>query len=76
MTTKEDIAGEVRDLLSKVLLTEPEAVPVRVRNGVVALGGQLTAGTDPGLVPLAVRLVWDITGVVDVMEKVGAPVPS
>lgn len=76
MTTKEDIAGEVRDLLSKVLLTEPEAVPVRVRNGVVALGGQLTAGTDPGLVPVAVRLVWDIAGVVDVIEKVGAPVPS
>ena len=76
LRSDEDIAGEVRDLLSKVLLTEPEAVSVRVRNGVVALGGQPAAGTDPGLVPVAVRLVWDIAGVVDVIEKVGAPVPS
>ena len=71
-----DIAGEVRDMLSKVLLTDPQAVTVRVRNGVVILGGQRAAGTDPGLVPVAVRLTWDIAGVVDVVEKIGAPAPS
>ena len=75
LRSDEDIAGEVRDLLSKVLPTEPEAVSVRVRNGVVTLGGQPTAGTDPGL-PVAVRLIWDIAGVVDVREKIGAPVPG
>jgi CBS domain-containing protein len=76
LRSDEDIAGEVRDLLSKVLLTEPEAVSVRVRNGVVILTGQPTAGTDPGLVPVAVRLIWDIAGVVDVSEKIAAPVHS
>jgi CBS domain-containing protein len=76
LRSDEDIAGEVRDLLSKVLSTEPEAVSVRVRNGVVILGGQPAAGTDPGLVPVAIRLIWDIPGVVDVSDKTGAPVPS
>ncbi len=76
LRSDEDIAGEVRDLLSKVLLTEPEGVSVRVRKGVVILGGQPAAGTDPGLIPVAVRLTWDIAGVVDVLEKISAPVPS
>jgi len=76
LRSDEDISGEVRDLLSKVLLTEPDAVSVRVRHGVVLLGGQPTAGTDPGLVPVVIRLIWDIAGVVDVVEKIGAPVPS
>jgi CBS domain-containing protein len=71
-----DIAAEVRDVVSKVLLTNPGAVSVRVRNGVVTLGGQPAAGTDPGLIPLTVRLTWDIDGVVDVIEKIGAPAPS
>jgi CBS domain-containing protein len=76
LRSDEDIAGEVRDLLSEVLLTGPEAVSVRVRNGVVILTGEPAAGTDPGLVPVAVRLIWDIAGVVDVSEKIGAPVPG
>ena len=76
LRSDEDIAGEVRDMFSKVLLTEPEAVSVRVRNGVVILGGQPTAGTDPGLIPVAVRLIWDMAGVVDVIEKIDASVTS
>lgn len=76
LRSDEDIAGEVRGMLSKVLLTDPGAASVRVRNGVVILGGQPAAGTDPGLVPVAVRLTWDIAGVVDVIEKIGAPAPS
>jgi len=76
LRSDEDIAGEVRDLLSKVLLTEPDAVSVRVRNGVVILGGQPAAGTDPKLVPVADRLIWDIAGVVDVVEKIGAAAPG
>jgi len=76
LRTDEDIAGEVRDMLSKVLLTDTAGVSVRVRHGVVVLGGQLTTGTDPDLVRVAVRLAWDIAGVVDVVEKVGAPAPS
>jgi CBS domain-containing protein len=76
LRSDEDIAGEIRDMLSKVLPTDPGGVSVRVRNGVVILGGQLAAGTDTGLVRVAVQLAWDIAGVVDVVEKVGAPAPS
>jgi len=43
---------------------------------VVILGGQPPAGTDPGLVPVVARLIWDIAGVVDVVEKIGAPVSN
>ncbi|HTT53786.1 MAG TPA: CBS domain-containing protein [Streptosporangiaceae bacterium] len=73
-----DIAAEVGELLGKVLLTDPEAITVRVRNGVVTLGGQFRpdSDTDPSLVRVAVRLTWDIDGVVDVIEKIGAPAPS
>ena len=76
LRSDEAIAGEVRGMLSKVLVTDLEAVSVRVRNGVVILGGQLAAGTDPGLIPVAVRLAWDIAGVVDVTEKISVPAPS
>jgi len=75
LRSDEDIAGEVRAMLAKVLPTEPDAVSVRVRNGVVSLGGH-PAATDPGLVPVAVRLIWDIAGVVDVVEKIDAPAAS
>lgn len=37
------------------------------------LDGEPTAGTDPGLLPVAVRLIWDMAGVVDVIEKIDAP---
>ena len=33
----EEIAGEARELLGEILLTDPEPVKVRVHNGVVTL---------------------------------------
>ncbi|MGP7996014.1 MAG: CBS domain-containing protein [Streptosporangiaceae bacterium] len=76
LRSDQDIAGEVGELLARVLLTDPGTVTVRVRGGVVTLGGQLPADTDPGLVRVAARLTWDIDGVVDVIEKIGVPAPS
>lgn len=76
LRSDKDIAGEVRAIFSKVLPADPDAVSVRVRNGVVSLGGHPAAGTDPDLVPVVARLVWDIAGVVDVIEKIDAPAPS
>lgn len=69
----EEIARQVREMLDQVLLPDSEAVTVRVRGGVVTLGGQPGADVDPGLVPVAVRLTWDIDGVVDVIDEIGAP---
>jgi CBS-domain-containing membrane protein len=72
----EQIAGEVRELLTEILFADPAALSVGVHNGVVVLTGQPTAADVHELVPVAVRLIWDIDGVVDVVEKLGAPAPA
>jgi len=46
---------------------------VAVRNGVVTLTGQIELAAEDDLIPIAVRLAWDVEGVVDVVDKVGAP---
>ena len=46
-------------------------VPVRVKHGVVTLTG--TMPPEPDLVPLTLRLIWDIDGVVDVVNRLGEP---
>ena len=68
----EDIAQEVRDMLSQILLADPAAVTVRVHNGIVTLSGEPDLGGQRDLIPVAVRLTWDIDGVVDVVNKIGA----
>ena len=66
----EDIAGEVRNMLSHVLPDDPAAATVRVHNGIVTLTGQPDTGDERDLIPVAVRLTWDIDGVVDVVNKI------
>ncbi|HEY8043311.1 MAG TPA: CBS domain-containing protein [Streptosporangiaceae bacterium] len=72
----EDIAREVRDMLAQILLADPGAAVVRVHNGIVTLTGEAGLGGQGDLIPVAVRLVWDIDGVVDVVNKIGAASPS
>jgi osmotically-inducible protein OsmY len=43
-----------------------------VRNGVVTLTGQIEIAAEEDLIAIAVRLAWDVEGVVDVVDKVGA----
>jgi CBS domain-containing protein len=68
-----DIVHDVRQVLDEIPVTDPEDVIVAVRHGVVTLTG--TMRPEPGdshdLIPLALRLIWDIDGVVDVMNKLG-----
>jgi len=71
----EDIAREVREMLTQILLADPASVTVRVRNGVVALAGQLGSAEQHDLIRVAARLTWDIDGVVDVVNKLGAGQP-
>jgi CBS domain-containing protein len=66
----EDIAREVRGMLSRILLADPAGVAVRVHEGVVTLTGSPGPGDQADLVPIAIRLTWDIDGVVDVVDKV------
>jgi len=69
----DDIIHDVHQVLDEIPVTDPKDVIVMVRHGVVTLTG--TTGTGPAgprhLIPLALRLIWDIDGVVDVVNKLG-----
>ena len=70
----EDIAWEVREMLTEILLADPARITVQVRNGIVTLAGQLGSAEQHDLIRIAVRLTWDIDGVVDVVNKLGASI--
>jgi CBS domain-containing protein len=73
----EDIAADVRRVLDDILLTEPGEADVAVRNGIVTLTGTLSPRTGPhgDLVPLALQLMWDVDGVVDIVDRLGESRP-
>ena len=49
-----------------------------MHDGVVTLTGMIEAepGQRQDIVPLALRLIWDIDGVVDVVNKLGEAQPA
>ena len=63
------IAAEVRQLLSEILFTDPEHIVVHVRSGVVTLTAKPGLEVERDLIPVAIRLIWDIDGVVDVVQQ-------
>jgi CBS domain-containing protein len=68
-----DIARQVRELLTEILLADPADITVRVHDGVVTVSGQLgPEGRHDDLTPVALRLIWDIDGVVDVVDRLSA----
>jgi CBS-domain-containing membrane protein len=63
------IAQEVRqDVLRRALWVDPDTVTVEVDDGVVTLTGRLERRS---LIPIAVRLVHGVDGVVDVVDRLG-----
>lgn len=74
----EDIAADVRRVLDEILLAGPGEADVSVRDGVVTLTGTLDpkAGEHGDLIPVAVRLMWDVDGVVDVIDRLGQSKPT
>ncbi len=66
-----DLTGEVRHIVDEMPFHDPAGVIVTVRHGIVTLAG--VAGPAPGqhqdLVPAAIRLIWDVDGVVDVVNR-------
>ena len=72
-----EIAADVRRLLDGFLLAEPGDADVTVRNGVVTLTGApvLARGSHADLMPTAIRLMWDVDGVVDIIDKFGEAKP-
>lgn len=69
-----DIIHDARQVLAELPLTEPKDVIVTVKHGVVTLTGTMRSepGQEHDLLPLALRLIWDIDGVVDVVNRLGA----
>jgi CBS domain-containing protein len=66
------IASEVRDLLKEILFADPATITVAVHGGVVTLQGQPGPQDHHDLIPVALRLIWDIDGVIDVVNKITA----
>ena len=64
-----DITHDVRQVLSELPLANPKDIIVAVKHGVVTLTG--TMPSEPDIVPLTFRLIWDIDGVVDVVNRLG-----
>lgn len=71
-----DIAREAGEILTEALPGDATGIEAAVRNGVVTLTGQPGLASDQDLVSVAVRLIWDADGVVDVVNKVGTKVPA
>jgi CBS domain-containing protein len=66
----EQIAREVRDIFAELLPDERADISVTVHNGLVTLTGHPAAAGERDLLPIAVRLAWDVEGVVDVVDRV------
>jgi osmotically-inducible protein OsmY len=66
------IADEVGELLAEILFADPATINVVVRGGVVTLLGEPGSKDHHDLIPVAIRLIRDIDGVVDVVDKLSA----
>lgn len=65
------IAQDARAVIDEILRADPAKTRVLVRDGVVTLAGTLTQAEarHPVLVAVAIRLLWDIDGVIDVINR-------
>jgi CBS domain-containing protein len=68
-----DIAHDARQVLDELPLADARALTAEVRHGVVTLTGTIRPEADheQDLMPLTVQLIWDIDGVVDVVNRLG-----
>ncbi len=69
-----DISTDVRRVLDEIPLANPPGVIVTVRHGVVTL--KPAVGRLQDLVPLAIRQIWDVDGVVDVVTRLSEVEPG
>jgi len=66
LRTDDDIADEVSQVLTGLLLLDPDAVTVTAHDGLVTLAGQVGRADQ---VPIAVRLAGEVDGVLAVVDK-------
>jgi len=67
----DDIVHDVRQVLEELPLVNPADVTVTARHGVVTLTGTIESESQrhQDLIPVALRLAWDVDGVVDVVNE-------
>ena len=61
----EEIASDATELLDDVLHADAARIRVVVRDGRVILTGTASEPGEEDLIPIAIRLLWDVDGVVD-----------
>jgi len=68
-----EIAHDARQVLDELPLADAKAVIAEVKHGVVTLTGTLRPEADheQDLMSLTLRLIWEIDGVVDVVNRLG-----
>lgn len=71
-----DLGRHVRDVLAEALPGESARVKATVHGGVVTLSGQPDATAAHGRLAAAIDLIWEIDGVVDVIDHVSQPQPT
>jgi CBS-domain-containing membrane protein len=67
----DQIARQIGEILTELLPGGPTGIQVSVRDGVVTLTGEPEPAAAADLIPVAVRLAWDVDAVVDVVDKTG-----
>jgi CBS domain-containing protein len=67
-----DISRQVQELLAEVLPADQPDIKVIVNTGVVTLAGAAVLDGQRELLDVALRLISDVDGVVDVRNKIGA----
>lgn len=79
----EDIKADILQVLDETLAAESGETEVAVRNGIVTLTGALDpqGGPHGDLIPVAIRLMWAVDGVVDIIDhlvepRAAAPAPA
>jgi CBS domain-containing protein len=71
-----DISHDIRQVLDELPVGDPNEIIVAVRHGVVTLTGAVRADSHHDLIALALHLIWDIDGVVDVVNNLGEMKPA
>ena len=72
----EQIVRQVQELFAEVLPAESADIRVNAHGGMVTLTGSETASVPHGTLAAVIDLIWDIDGVVDVIDHISAPQPA
>ena len=73
-----DISSDARQIIDEIPFADPAKIIVMVHHGIVTLTGtaEPPAGRHQDLVALAIQMMWDVDGVVDVRNRINEVKPA